>query len=36
VLRKTGKTVEAIDLLREETGMELYPASRYVLAIEAP
>lgn len=36
VLRKTGKTVEAIDLLREETGMELYPASRYVLAIEVP
>lgn len=36
VLRKSGKTVEAIGLLREETGMELYPASRYVLAIEAP
>lgn len=36
VLRKSGKTVEAIGVLREETGMELYPASRYVLAIEAP
>lgn len=33
-LRGGGRTVEAVELLREETGMELYEASRLIIGLD--
>lgn len=34
-LRTGGRTIEAVELLREHTGMELYEASRLVIGLDA-